>query len=121
VSAVRDVREPGATPDGGFQALILRDEGTVTLVLRGELDLAATVAAEAAVDQVLREPADHYLLELADLTFLDARGVRPLVRLAKLLDLRAVKLQGRHASDRVALVFSLTPIMLEGTPSSLSS
>jgi anti-anti-sigma factor len=119
---VSDVPEPGATPDGGFQALILRDEGTVTLVLRGELDLAATVAAEAAVDQVLREPADHYVLELADLTFLDARGVRPLVRLAKLLDdLRAVKLQGRHASDRVALVFSLTPITLEGTPSSLSS
>src|ERR1700761_1433875 len=95
-----------------FQGILLRTAESVRLVLRGELDLGTSTSAEALVDRALAEPADSYVLDLADLTYLDARGVRPLVRLANEAHERGARVVALHPSCTVEVVLSFTPISI---------
>lgn len=101
------------TSAGRFQGSLLRTAGSVLLVLRGELDLATSTSADALVDRALAEPTATYVLDMADLTFLDARGVGPLVRLANEASARGAAVVARHLCRSAEVVLSFTAIVAE--------
>ena len=98
-----------------FEAVVLRGSTptTTTLVLRGELDLAAAGVANQAVDVALAEPADTYVLDLADLRHLSAAGTSPLVRLAVVARGLGARVTARRAGSLTAVVLRMTPIELD--------
>ncbi|HEX3947565.1 MAG TPA: STAS domain-containing protein [Acidimicrobiales bacterium] len=103
--------------DRGFEAVILRDgTATTTLVLRGELDLGAAVAANQAVDRALDDRANAYVLDLADLQYLNAAGISPLVRLAVTARRAGARVSARRVRHLAAVVLQMTPIELDDGP-----
>ncbi len=101
-----------------FQAVLIRNGSETTVTLRGELDLVAAAAAEEVVTQVLADPDTDVVLDFADLTYLSATGVTPLVRLSVALEGTGRRLTARNASRTVALVLTFTPIEVEDEPMS---
>jgi anti-anti-sigma factor len=57
-------------------------DGHATAVIRGELDAATADAARAYVDQVIARSSGPVEVDLAGLSFCDARGLRALVQMA---------------------------------------
>jgi len=105
----------------GFEAVLLREASTTTLVLRGELDIAAAGAADEAVDMALDDRADAYVLDLTDLRYLSAAGTAPLVRLAVSARRVGAKVTARRAGRLPAVVLSMTPVELEDAPIALGT
>ena len=104
----------------GFEVALLRDTtATTTLVLRGELDLAAAGAAQEAVEMALDDRARAYVLDLSDLHHLSAAGTTPLVRLTLGARQMGARVTARRAGTLVALLLRLTPIELDDAPLSL--
>lgn len=104
----------------GFEIVLRRDTvATTTLVLRGELDLAAVGAAQEAVDMALDDRAQAYVLDLSDLRHLSAAGTAPLVRLAVGARRAQAPVTAWRASPLIALMLRMTPIELDDRPLSL--
>jgi anti-anti-sigma factor len=85
-----------------------REEGGLTLTLRGELDLSTIDELEAAVASRVDGRPELVVLDLRELTFLDSTGLRLMLRLdAKLQGVggRLVLVEGPR---RVQQVFELT-------------
>ncbi|HVX23466.1 MAG TPA: STAS domain-containing protein [Acidimicrobiales bacterium] len=103
----------------GFEAVLLREASTTTLVLRGELDLSAAGAADQAVDMALDDRAGAYVLDLTDLRYLNAAGATPLVRLAVAARRDGARVTARRAGRLPAMVLRMTPVELEDPPTPL--
>jgi anti-anti-sigma factor len=57
-----------------------RDDGTVCLVVRGEVDVGTVEHLRATIGAILAEPGiPRLLLDLADLRFLDSSGIAALI------------------------------------------
>ena len=57
-------------------------DGTATIAVFGDLDMAATFIVEPAVEATLREPGlRHITLDLSGLTFIDSTGMSLIVNL----------------------------------------
>jgi anti-sigma B factor antagonist len=54
----------------------------VTLVLRGEIDIATAPALRTAVQRYAEAETDRVVLDFADVTFCDSQGLSALVTLA---------------------------------------
>ena len=54
-------------------------DGAARLALTGELDMAATLALEPVVDQLLSEGTRRITIDLGGLTFIDSTGISLLV------------------------------------------
>jgi anti-anti-sigma factor len=58
------------------------DGGGLVVGLDGELDIAGLPAIEAGLDELLTQPPQPVLLDLAELRFLDSTGITVLIRIA---------------------------------------
>jgi anti-anti-sigma factor len=65
-----------------LHAEILREEGSVRLILRGELDMNGVLATERAVKEAAALAHDQLTIDLAELRFMDLFGARALLRVA---------------------------------------
>lgn len=65
-----------------FGVHVDEQDGAVTLLAYGELDMSAVAVLEEAFGEALHERPPAILLDLSRLTFLDAGGARTLHRLA---------------------------------------
>jgi anti-anti-sigma factor len=71
-------------------------DGTTTIRLTGEIDIAAGRDVRAAIaDSILGDPLDRLVIDLTDTTFLDSTGINALVL-------------ARHAARFAAAVLEVT-------------
>jgi anti-sigma B factor antagonist len=75
------VRRPGP----GFGAAISLEEGCTVVAVRGELDLATAPTLEEYLVGALRQGGRRVVLDLEDLEFMDAAGLRVIVAAARRL------------------------------------
>ena len=61
---------------------VLREQGGVRLMLRGELDMSGVVDTEAAVKAAAQLTGGRVLIDLTELAFMDVFGARALLRVA---------------------------------------
>jgi anti-sigma B factor antagonist len=99
----------------GLEIVVLRDGDRTTLVLNGELDLYSANVVHRVVAELLDDPTQEIVLDLTDLTFLDAVGVSPLVRLANAVEQAGSRVTARSAKPMPALLIAMTPIQLAGS------
>jgi anti-anti-sigma factor len=93
---------------GTLEVASASDDGSVTVTLRGELDLASAGALQERLTAVEQAAPSLIVLDLSDLSFIDSSGLRVLL----LADGRARE-DGRelvltHSSDAVQRVFEMT-------------
>jgi anti-anti-sigma factor len=53
------------------------------LVLRGEIDLSSVVGLRTAVEELPRAQADHLMIDLAEVSFMDSTGLGWMAGLAR--------------------------------------
>jgi anti-anti-sigma factor len=64
---------------GSLDVASSASDGTATVTLRGELDLASIGALEESLGAVEREAPARIVLDLSGLTFIDSSGLRVLL------------------------------------------
>jgi anti-sigma B factor antagonist len=72
----------GANPFARCGVVLHPSDGGGTLVVRGTLDGETLPALSAQIDQLLCTPCEEAVLDVRDLTVLDARGCRAVAGLA---------------------------------------
>ena len=104
---------PGSLDDGSATlGLDLDDAGsTVTVRLRGELDLATSGLLQGVLERLLRhrrDPrVDRLVVETAQVSFVDAAGVSPLLHARAVLARRGGSLHLPAASQSVTRLLTL--------------
>jgi anti-anti-sigma factor len=68
---------------GDFRMTVTAVEREVLVVLTGELDLSSAPALASSLIGLVAQGHTHLVLDVADLTFIDASGLGVLVRVAK--------------------------------------
>jgi anti-anti-sigma factor len=92
-----------------FRITAAPNEGTCTLLLRGEADLAVVDDIIALGTLSLTEPSTRTLiLDLQEVTFMDSTAIGALLRLRNLATETDKRLQLAHLPDRVRQVLTLT-------------
>jgi anti-sigma B factor antagonist len=81
-------------PDA-FSVRIERRGDAAVVVPTGELDLATAPALEASLGRAFDDDADHVVLDLRELEFIDSSGLRTLL---------TARRQADHAGQRFSLV-----------------
>jgi anti-sigma B factor antagonist len=96
----------GQTP---FEAQLSWSRGAMIVHVSGEIDLASAPHLAYALDW-LQEPARHLVVDLSDVRFLDASGLRVLVRCRRELAKRKIALTvvSPAACRAVRMVFEIT-------------
>jgi|SRR5947209_4282699 len=84
-----------------FDITWIENRGEVRLILKGEVDLATVATLAAAIEEAERLRPPTLVLDAADLTFIDASGVRVLVRAAR---------HARRAGRRLTLCNPRPPV-----------
>ncbi|MCW3009604.1 MAG: anti-sigma factor antagonist [Solirubrobacterales bacterium] len=69
----------GDEVDKPFEARVIAREGVVVVVLRGEADLRAAEAIDAAFDAAAKHPGP-LVADLTELLFLDSSGLRAVIQ-----------------------------------------
>ncbi len=70
-------------PNAELRTEIVREkDGSVRLLLRGELDMNGVFATELAVERALEVADRRLVIDLAELSFMDMFGARALLRAA---------------------------------------
>lgn len=82
--------------------------GQVTVTVRGELDLAAAPTLATALDGMAEPDIRSAVVELADLTFIDARGVTALLDGRRRAADAGIALHARNATGLVGRVLAIT-------------
>jgi len=86
-----------------------RNDGeTVTLVLRGEVDIASAPALERVLQGVERFSPCRIVLDLGPLTFIDSTGIHLLIHAQERANANGHQLVVTHVTSRVQRVFELT-------------
>jgi anti-sigma B factor antagonist len=92
-----------------FTFEISRDEGRVTVVPSGELDMAGTLKLEPALDDVLRDaPPDLLVVDLRDVDFIDSVGLRLLVTINDAASSRGSRMAIVRGNRDVHRMFEVT-------------
>ena|SRR5438067_500662 len=84
-----------------------RSDGTLTLRPAGELDLVTVPALNDALRAALAEKPDRIVIDLADVSFADVTGLRPVLSAQRTMARRGGRLEIRHASPQVSRVIHL--------------
>lgn len=88
-----------------------RRDGPVTVILRGELDLATATELEQAIDDVLASGHYRIRVDLSGLEFCDSVGLNGLVRARNRCRERGGNLEVINARDEVAEVISIAGLL----------
>jgi anti-sigma B factor antagonist len=89
------------------QPIVAVADGTATAVLSGEFDMAATFAAEPALEQAVETPGlRSFTLDLSELTFIDSLGLGVVIRLASELEARGIALRILPGPPPVQRIFA---------------
>ena len=67
--------------------------GVAALSVRGEIDSLTTPRLESALNELLAEPADRYVLDLTEVSFLASSGLAVLIRTAQVTEERGLRLR----------------------------
>jgi anti-anti-sigma factor len=108
-----------ATSDGGFtgrDSRLLRvladrrgNQGVVTL--SGEIDLSVTATLEERLDGLQADGVIEIIVDMKDVTFLDAGGLRAFVRAASNLERHGGRLTVRRVRPNIRRLFELTELL----------
>jgi anti-anti-sigma factor len=98
-----------------------RDDGVLTLGLKGELDLAAVPALEEAIAETLGGRDPLIVLDLGELGFIDSTGLRLLLGMRGAVGERGGRFLLARAPDPVRKLLHLTGLVdwfeyVEGAP-----
>ncbi len=111
----------------GETIFLLRDRfvgGTLVIELHGELDIWSTVTLAGHVESLLDRPRPDVVVDLRAVTFLDASGLRLLLRIKRQIADKDGALRIVRPSPRVWRVLRLTRLdrsftVLDGLPAAL--
>jgi anti-anti-sigma factor len=93
-----------------FACSVQRSDGTITLELHGELDMASTERFKQSAAEVVDARCGHVVIDLRGLSFIDSSGIRGVLRVqAQLPD--AVRLELLPGPPAVQRVFELTGLI----------
>lgn len=71
-------------PVGDLEVTITQRAGTVAVLqVSGEIDSLTTAQLDAAVNELLARPAEHFVIDLSDVTFLASGGLAVLIGAAQ--------------------------------------
>ncbi|CAN5647360.1 hypothetical protein BH10ACT1_BH10ACT1_07450 [soil metagenome] len=102
-------RVPDDVPRTALLDLTVEAGPTATITLVGELDPATAPQLEAAVEELLTDPAvKRIVLDLAGLTFLDSSGLRVFVTARQSLTERSGELALRGPSANTQRLLDIT-------------
>jgi anti-anti-sigma factor len=97
------------TPQFGLQDIARGD--CHTLILRGELDLAAADYLEAVIFCLFVDGIDEVTLNLSRLMFIDAAGLRALLAVQALCEVKGCRFSLTRPVGQVRRLFELTGVM----------
>jgi anti-sigma B factor antagonist len=97
-------------PAPTFNVTTLREADRLTVVMSGELDLAAAPLLEAAIHRRAFESDHSLVLDLRGLTFIDAAGLRVILRCHDLCVSRERGLSLIPGPPNVQRLFELTGV-----------
>ena len=97
----------GKTQQSPFSAVERHVEGAQVVAFHGELDLASAPAAEEAL---VRAAGSAVLLDLSGLEFLDAAGLRAILRAKQRIEAGGDRLHIRGAKGIVRRIFEVTSL-----------
>lgn len=86
------------------------DADGVTLVVRGEIDLASAPALARELRDARSRPARRIVIDLADLEFIDSTGIHALIQAQLAAELDGHELVLTHVPPQTQRLFSLTGI-----------
>ncbi|GAA3130653.1 STAS domain-containing protein [Streptomyces rectiviolaceus] len=114
------------TPDPGFGLHHRVVDGSVILTFRGELDAWADQELAPRLAELLDRPGADVVVDLRQVTFLDAGGLRLLVRVKGLAAARQCSLRLVRCSPRVWRVLRITRLdrsftVLDDMPAALDT
>jgi anti-anti-sigma factor len=84
------------------------DDGTASITLAGELDLAGAHKLEASLDEVERQGTARLVIDLRSLAFIDSTGLRLLLQADARARERGCELVLRAGEPSVQRVFEVT-------------
>jgi anti-anti-sigma factor len=93
---------------GSFQIASSANDSSVTVTLRGELDLASVGALEEQLAAIERQGAARILLDLSGLSFIDSSGLRVLLLANGRARESGRELLCTESSEAVQRVFEMT-------------
>jgi anti-anti-sigma factor len=93
-----------------FGVTVSIDDGTATVVLKGELDLSGIQSATQAIEQAEAAPVRMVVLDLEGLTFMDSTGLEVVLRAAQRAREAGRRLVVARPSPYVKRLLELTAI-----------
>ncbi|MEU6674722.1 STAS domain-containing protein [Streptomyces sp. NPDC046853] len=114
------------TPDPGFGLHHRVVDGSIILTFRGELDAWADQELSPRIAELMARPDEDIVVDLRQVTFLDAGGLRLLVRIKGQAAARRRPLRLVRSSPRVWRVLRITRLdrsftVLDGMPAALDA
>jgi anti-anti-sigma factor len=85
---------------------------TETVVLQGDLDFASTFDVELRLEEAIKR-ADHVVVDLRPVSFMDTTGMRALLEARKQAEREGVKLELVPGQPQVQQVFEVTGLLDE--------
>jgi len=86
-------------------------EGRHTLVLRGELDIAAAARLEAALREVTANGTTAMTLDLSGLKFMDSTGLRAVLLAKEMSDSHGCELSIVPGPPEIQRIFEMTALL----------
>ncbi len=97
-----------APTPGTLEISSVVENGTASVSLSGELDLAGAQQLETRLDEAERTSPARLVIDLARLAFIDSTGLRLLLQADARARERGCELVLRHAAPTVQRVFEVT-------------
>lgn len=91
----------------GFECEVVDDHGRARILLRGEIDMAASEAIGAAAVAASTR-SDRVVVDLSEVTFIDGTGLDALMRIADIAVAQGVVIGFAHRPPIVDRVLDLT-------------
>ncbi|MHB8242780.1 MAG: STAS domain-containing protein [Solirubrobacteraceae bacterium] len=98
-------------PPKGIDIEQTEQDGSYTLLLRGELDIASVPSLEAAMRRLCIEGTRAVTLDLSTLVFIDSTGLAAIVLASKICENNGYELTLIPGSSAVQRLFELTGLI----------
>ncbi len=101
-----------------LRAVAVHEQGQVSVIVRGELDLGSAPTLHREVSSLLALPVEAIMLDLAELEFVDSSGIRTLNDLRLAAGERRIPFCIGPKSEPVRRMLELTGLteLFEGAP-----
>jgi anti-sigma B factor antagonist len=104
---------PGGPPVPEFRCDVSRLDGTATVRVEGEIDLATTAPLDQALSEARRTGAQRIRIDLAEVTFVDSSAVHLLLRWTQAAEREQWTLSIVQGPAPVRRLFDLTGLLDE--------